>query len=745
VKISTVLDQVEYKQIALPEFQRGYVWGPDQVRGLFHSLYQRYPVGSLLLWTTELTKELVRGDGGPAAGSVIKLLLDGQQRITSLYGVMKGRPPEFFQGNEKAFQGLYFNLETETFQFYGPIKMKGDPRWISVTRVYKTDANDLTKELMGSIGDINVVLTYSQRINKLLAICDIELHPEEITGAERTIDEVVEIFNRVNSGGTKLSAGDLALARICADRPTARAELRRMLTTWEKAGYRFSMEWLLRCVNSIVTGQAKFTALRTTSSDEFETGLKKVEQSINFLLNLVADRLGLDHDRVLAGRYAFTALVRLVADQGGLVTDHIEQQKILYWYVQCFMWGRYSGSTESVLQRDLDAMASSGIDGAITELRRWRGSLEVRPEDFDSHSVGSRFYPMLYMLTRVGGAQDLKSGLGLNASMLGANSTLHLHHIFPKARLYDAGYQGPQVNAVANMCFLTATSNLSISANDPAVYLKDLNDKHPDVLASQWISTDPQLWTEARYLDFLADRRHKLATAANEFLTSLLTGTRDFDREVGTAASEVAEVGVDSAEERETSALDDIVALAAERGLATPYRSHEITDAESGEVLAIADLAWPDGAQEGLTQPVALLLEPDEEMEARLGELGYRFFTSKEKLVWYLESLLGVDIDGDELVGEPGPDESVSGSTLASGTTCREEVLRAFERLGRRHGTDEFDLVDIIAEVQAAGAGYKDATIRAHVVSHMCADAPGRDPSKPAELERTARGRYRRR
>jgi hypothetical protein len=651
MRISTVLDQVEFKHITLPEFQRGYVWGRDQVRGLFQSLYRRYPVGSLLMWTTEVSPEVVRSADGPPPGTVTKLLLDGQQRVTSLYGVMKGRPPDFFQGNAHAFTDLYFNVDTETFEFYGPVKMKGDPRWISVTGAFNTSSEELISKLMAAIGDLDAVLRYSQRLNRLIGIRDIELHPEEITGADRTIDEVVDIFNRVNSGGTKLSAGDLALARICADRPSARTELRKMLDAWEVAGYRFTMEWLLRCVTSVVTGQAKFTSLRTTSSDEFETGLKKVEQSINFLLNLVADRLGLDHDRVLAGRYAFTALVRLVSDRGGIVTDHVEQQRILYWYVHNFLWGRYSGSTETVLQRDLDAIADSGIDGAIAELRRSRGSLEVRPEDFDSHSVGSRFYPMLYLLTRVSGARDLGNGMALSAAMLGTQSSLHLHHIFPKARLYEAGYQGPQVNAVANMCFLTAASNLAISANDPTVYLPALARRHPGVLETQWIATDPSLWTDAAYLDFLADRRVRLADTANTFLESLLHGQRQFETEVSSVSPSA--VDGETAEAGEVSSVDDVVTLANERGLAAPLLAHEITDEESGEVLAIADLAWPAGAQEGLTQPVALLLEPNEEMEARLGALGYRFFTSKEKLVWYLETLLGVDIDGDATVGDP--------------------------------------------------------------------------------------------
>ena len=86
MKIQTILDQIDLGSIALPEFQRGYVWNRDQVRSLMDSLYRKHPVGSLLVWVTKTMSSASRGDGPLAPGSV-KLLFDGQQRITSLYGM----------------------------------------------------------------------------------------------------------------------------------------------------------------------------------------------------------------------------------------------------------------------------------------------------------------------------------------------------------------------------------------------------------------------------------------------------------------------------------------------------------------------------------------------------------------------------------------------------------------------------------------------------------------------------------
>ena len=91
MKISTILEHIDSGHMALPEFQRGYVWNRDQVRGLFESLYRRHPIGGLLVWATK-SEEAVHRGVGPLAAGIVKLLLDGQQRMTSLYGVVRGQP-----------------------------------------------------------------------------------------------------------------------------------------------------------------------------------------------------------------------------------------------------------------------------------------------------------------------------------------------------------------------------------------------------------------------------------------------------------------------------------------------------------------------------------------------------------------------------------------------------------------------------------------------------------------------------
>lgn len=666
MQVAAILNNIELGQFALPEFQRGYVWGREQVRSLFSSLYRQYPVGGFLVWTTRPDADVLRGDGSQP-GSVAKLLLDGQQRATSLYGVMRGRPPQFFQGNPRAFTGLYFNIRTETFEFYGPVKMKDDPMWISVTELFQAgpaEVQRLAERAAGSDSHTQPLSSFDilARLMRLLAISGANLHIEEIVGGDRTIDEVVEIFNRLNSGGTKLSKADLALARLCADSPKVRNELLRLVDRWAGAGFTIRLELLLRCVTTVATNRASFNALRKVSASEFDSALKRTAHSIDFLLNLFRGRLGIDHDRVLAAPNALAVLARLVAERGGRIDDARSQQQVLYWYMHCFMWGRYSGSTETITQRDLDALEESGVEGLIEELNRWRGTLHVRPEDFAGSTIGARFYPLLYILTRANRARNLCDGVPLAQYMLGVGSRLEVHHIFPKRKLYraDAGYDRSQVNALANFCFLTSQCNKQIGASKPAQYLAQAEQTNPGVLKSQWIPEHESLWSIDRYPDFLSARRDMLADAANRFLYSLRHGSQLLSPPV--SGMPQADQGTDVVEvfgDQESDDIGELKAIAVNHQIALPETHYQICD-ENGEVLAIADLAWPQGIQPGRTPPIALLLDPDGGVDALEGRDGI-VFTSKQRLVWHLEELLGVDIDEDQVIGDPDPASDPAG------------------------------------------------------------------------------------
>ncbi|MBT4560466.1 MAG: DUF262 domain-containing protein [Planctomycetes bacterium] len=634
MKISTILDYIDNGHMALPEFQRGYVWNRDQVRGLFDSLYRGHPVGGLLVWATESKEAVHRGDAGLAPG-VVKLLLDGQQRMTSIYGVVRGQAPKFFDGNARAFTDLMFHLETETFSFFQPIAMKGDPLWIDVTQLMKK-GNDGLGELINDVSSVSELTAkiggYTGRLSKVLAIRDRELHIEEVTGDDKSIDVVVDIFNRVNSGGTKLSQGDLALAKICSEWPEARDVMKNQLSSWKSAGFDFNLDWLLRSMNTVLTGEAKFQHLHSKSASEINDALKRASKQIDNCLNMISGRLGLDHNRVFFGRFAVPVMVRFLDRKSGPLSEK-ERDKLLFWYVQAGMWGRFSGSVESYVDKDLEALEGphGGLDALLEQLRLWHGTLLVEPGNFGGWSLGARFYPVLYLLTRMGEACDWGTGLPLKANLLGRMNALEVHHVFPKAQLYKREFDKSEVNALANFCFLTKDTNLKISDRLPEEYFLEIEENHPGALESQWIPMDRKLWKIENYLVFLEERRKLLAHAANERLAELLHGENQWlsGQPVLQKTEQIVVGGISSQDEEQQlrSVQDWVLSLGYAKGIV----EYEYADSESGEQKAVFDLAWPQGLQEGLSEPVALLLDEPAETIAYANQAGFRCFTSTEE------------------------------------------------------------------------------------------------------------------
>ena len=541
------------------------------------------------------------------------------------------------------FTGLYFNIESESFEFYGPVRMKDNPLWVSVTELMQKGIAPFITPFMMKLSerpDLSPKFeTYTNRMNAIVNIKEIDLHIDEVTGTDKDIDVVVDIFNKVNSGGTRLSKGDLALAKVCAKWPEARSEMQSRLSKWHDAGFNFSLDWLLRCVNTIATGEARFDALEGISADEFRDGLRKAENSIDYLLNLVSSRLGLDHDRVLGSKYAFPLMARYLDQRGGQIRDFRERDRLLFWYIHTLLWGRYSSQTETVLNQDLEAIEEidSGLDRLIELLRRSRGSLSLVPSDFIGWSVSARFYPILYMLTRVQHALDLESGVELSNNLLGRGTNLHLHHIFPKSLLYDHGYVKSQVNQLANFTFLTQDSNLRISNQCPAVYLKRCVRERPGALESHWIPKDPELWNLEEYLTFLDGRRSLLAKAANRFLNSLESGTlSELHLVHGTVERTIPLGGIATSEEEQV--LLDLNVWVVEQGLPEGEFSYELVDESTGELKLVLDLAWPEGIQQGYSQPVVLLIDEESEIEKRVNQAGFRFFTSAEDFKSYIQN-----------------------------------------------------------------------------------------------------------
>ena len=648
MRVTAILDNIDRAGISLPMFQRGYVWKRRQVKELMQSLYHEFPVGGLLVWETRAEDAEIRTSGQVPVSGAISLLLDGQQRVTSLYGMIRGEEPPFFDGDPNAFTGLHFNLDTEEFEFYSDAKMRLDPRWVSVTELFERGAAARKIRQLSNSGAYSdeQLDAYQDRAQKIVNIQNVEFPVQTITSSDIDTDLAVEIFNRVNSGGRKLSKGDLALARIGGRWPEARNVMRQRLDEWKNAGFSANQDWLLRCIAVTTTDTAEYEGLANVPITSIQQGLDLVVPAVDCLLEATRAHLGMDTDKVHNSKQAFPAMVKYLVNNAGDFPDETAKAKLLHWYISASIWGRFSGPTETVINQDLRALADDDpIDGLWEILRQSQGGREIIPEHFDAVRINARFYPLLHIMSRVGGAKDWGTGQRLPDHNSGEDAALELHHIFPKKVLRDSGVSANDANNFGNLAFQTRQTNRAIRDRRPADYMPEIAEHQPGALESQWVPNDPRLWEVENYQEFLAERRRLLAKAANEFLESLRKG------ELPSAVGTISGVLDDDDEEAILDGLNRFVTI--ECNLLAGELGYEISDTKTGEIIAVLDLAWPNGLQEGFSEPVAVLIDEENSVRIAANDAGFRrVFTIPEEFRHYVQQeILGEENEADDDTG----------------------------------------------------------------------------------------------
>ena len=527
--LSDLIQQIKYGELVLPEFQRGYVWTREKVKSYVRSLYLEYPTGHFLVWKT-YSPQRTRGSSPLTEKAYSRLILDGQQRLTSAYTLFEGKPPAFYEG-ESLYFDLYFNFQTEEFEFYQKGKMS-DPlsAWVAVTPFLLKGINQWIADLSQLPADQEIL--YRKHLTGFANLDRIRKYPyelDQVTG--KPVPEIVSIFNLVNTSGTPLSEADLALARICVGWPEARDILNVALEHFAAAGFTFEIDFLTRCISAVAVGQARFT-------DDFgERELKEVQKAWNdtervleYLVNILRNDAYIDSSESLSSPYVLLPIIVYLCRQGGIFKDDSEKRGFLYWMYMALMWGRYARSTFTQLQADINVLQSEDdLHALLANILRDRGRLQVEPQDLEGQGTRSRFYSITYIVARSRGAVDWFTGMKLYNSNLGKSFGLEDHHIFPQSILYKSGYKKKDskdrklVNDIANRAYLTKKANLRASNALPSKYLPEVQAMYPKALYNQSVPDAPMLWKVENYGSFLAERRKLIAETINQFLESLVS------------------------------------------------------------------------------------------------------------------------------------------------------------------------------------------------------------------------------
>lgn len=568
--VGQLIDMITRGELRLPELQRRYVWPATRVRDLLDSLYRGYPSGTILVWETDqevpsrdLAVQQTRGPFTP------KLLLDGQQRLTSLSAVIRGEPIQL-KGRVRPIQ-IAFNLdhpdgppselneveddettpsselsdeemdETEgvgvknlnerllnrTF-VVGSNVLFADPRWVRVSDIFSGEKNDwqLVRALVDSPDDARYD-KYTKRLQQVRRIKD---YPYVMHVLDRDLPytEVAEIFVRVNSLGMKLRGSDLALAQITARWPHSLQIFEEFAEECEKVWFTFDIGLLVRTMVAFATQQSKFDRVASISVPRMEEAWEQAKAGIRFALNFLRSNAAIEDESLLSS----PVLIIPVAVYAMLKRQQLtaeDERKLLYWLHMANAKGHFSvAGQESTLDVDLRLLfRGGGPTELIDALLQQMGRLTFEPRDFVGRSTRSPMYTAVYLALKQRGAKDWHSGLALSLTHSGRWHYINSHHIFPRAVLTASGYDGAEINEIANMAFISGGLNRTLSIKAPSEYIPGIIEKRgEDALISQAIPTSSSLWNVENYKQFLETRRAALAAVLNDFFDDIAADKR---------------------------------------------------------------------------------------------------------------------------------------------------------------------------------------------------------------------------
>jgi hypothetical protein len=554
--VGKLVRMIEDGELQLPEMQRRYIWPATRVRDLLDSLYRGYPSGAILVWETDLempTRELaVPQSSSPFRGH--KLLLDGQQRLTSLTAILRGKPVTV-RGRKRSIQ-ILFNLEhpeglgevseveddtevdldvegTDTDGDESPQNLqqrlnqrtfvvensalKSDPRWVPVSDVFTGEMTDaqILRPLVSSFDDPKFD-RYAKRLQNLRKIRE---YPYVMHVLDKLLsyEEVAEIFVRVNSLGMKLRGSDLALAQITSRWQNSLRLFEEFQEECDEGGFNTELGVLIRALVVFATDQSRFKTVGTIPIDKLKDGWGRAKDGLRFAMNFLRANAKVESDALLSSPL-FLITVAYYGFQKRFSISPAEEASLRKWLYIASARSHYSASSETILDADLNAIRKN--NDLIESLELQLGRLHVEAADLEGRGRQSALLGTAYLAVKSRGAKDWRSQLDLSLSHHGDHS-IEYHHIFPRRLLKKAGYEASEINEIANMAFISGGTNKGLSATPASEYLAEVLEKQgKEALLSHCIPVDPELWDIEAYPKFLEFRRAALAQAINEFFAT---------------------------------------------------------------------------------------------------------------------------------------------------------------------------------------------------------------------------------
>jgi len=553
-RVDTLMSYIETGQIGLPRLQRAFIWRNSKVRDLFDSMYRGYPVGNLMLWKENVNAANRTIDNDTNNQNPSLLILDGQQRLTSLYAVMKGKPVIREDSSLDNIK-IAFNPLTETFKVADASTDK-NRFFINNISDYFTNKKGNYEYITQFLSELhvyhNVSDLESQKISGALTALW-SLNSFSFTAIELVSDieeeEAAEIFVRVNSKGTVLNQADFILTLMSVHWDEGRKKLETFCSEAGKVTGNPHNYFLIPKPVQMLRVEVGFAFLRARlkyvyqllkgkNLDTGEYSVQNREAQFACLMDAQTKTLNNQtwHDFlhcISVSGYLSNAMISsentllycyalyLIGKHRYMVANHPLMESISQWFFMASITKRYTSSPESQFEKDISLLPEEETPGTFIEALKNACDIELTndfweirlPNELNTTNTISpafnAFQAALVLLDANALFSDIKISVLINPATR-SNRMIEKHHLFPKAYLDSIGITSDNdKNQVANLALTWWSDNMDISDSAPAAYIPALV-KYIDRRSSSLHALHDD-WYQLTYHDFLSQRRKLMA------------------------------------------------------------------------------------------------------------------------------------------------------------------------------------------------------------------------------------------
>jgi hypothetical protein len=564
--LAGLLHYLDIGDIGLPDIQRPFVWSNAKVRDLFDSMYRGFPVGYFLFWENAQANGAKQiGVGGKQHAVPSRLIVDGQQRLTSLYAVFRGKKVLDDDYRERLIE-ISFRPRDGRFEV-ADAATRRDPEWIPNISDLWSSGKSSYQMVKGFLNSLREKTTLSDEEEEHIShnldrLFDLQKYPFTALEIASTVDEeqVADIFVRINSEGVKLNQADFILTLLSVFWDKGRADLEnfcrlsRLPPTANANASPFNHfiepdpDQLLRVSVALGFERGRLKSVyQVLRGKDLDTGVFSVERrdaQFKILQETQANVLNLTHwhqflsaligagfrsgemissQNALLYAYAFYLIGRLKYR----APEHKLQKAIGRWFFFASLTGRYTSSPETVMDGDLNRLKHLNGGGAFLSILNnlmeneltndfWTTTLPAalesssarNPELFAFVAAQNRLgAPVLFSHKKI---SDL-----IDPALKTRKKSLERHHLFPRAWLEKGGETDLKIiNQMANYALLEWPENIAISDDPPSKYVNEIRARfeQPEWKRMNEMHALPDGWETMSYDSFLRARRGLMAS-----------------------------------------------------------------------------------------------------------------------------------------------------------------------------------------------------------------------------------------